>query len=196
MFGRCPRHCFLPLRDACYGSPSFTHRASPSFLSLTANRVRGRKNVVLLAQLLLKVTSRKLFCADKTIFRDPEKPCGHAALPLAALFSPLRRFLGHTFRMRRKFTFPSAAPARRFGKKQKASFLLFQTFFYSHGSRKRDAANRCSKKVLVPRGYKDLSVNSNSLTYYLGGLLSQLNQRCLLSAVLMKFFRYIIPSVR
>ena len=215
MFGLCPRHCFLPLRDACYGSPSFTHRAFTLFhephgkLGARAQKRRFACAVV------IKITSQNLFCADKTSFRDSGKPCGHAVFPLAALFSPLQRFFRGTplfrcaansfFRPRRFRDVSGKSKKRRFAcavvieNSPTKIVLSCHTYFRdsrahlakellrtaaSFAAARSDRSVKPRKKVLVPRGYKDLSVNSNSLTYYLGGLLTQLNQRCLLSAVL------------
>ena len=60
-----------------------------------------------------------------------ENPAGTRPCRWPPCFPLCSAFWGTPFSMRRKFLFPSPSLPRRFGEKQKASFLLFHTSVYS-----------------------------------------------------------------
>ena len=121
------------------GAPSghtFKERAPLhlSCKSLTANRVRGRKSAVLLAQKLYKRGSRNLFRADETNFRDLK------TTPRARGFAadrggfPRGAPSGHTFKERAPLHLSCKSLTANRVRGRKSAVLLAQKL-YKRGSR-------------------------------------------------------------
>ena len=110
---------------------------SPSFMSLTANRVRGRKSVVLLAQLLLKLPHKTCFALTKQVFVIRENPADTRFYCWPPCFPLCGALLRHTFFMRRKFLFPYPVAFATFREKAKSVVFAFSyILLYSRSSQK------------------------------------------------------------
>ena len=86
MFGLCPRHCFLPLRDACYGSPSFTHRAFTLFHKPHGKSGARAQKRRFACAVVIENFPTKIVLSCHTYFRDSRAHLAKELLRTAASF--------------------------------------------------------------------------------------------------------------